>query len=163
MLIKGVSRLRNQNWDFPSVHVTNRFAFTEIDYVTRQDRGLKMVRISETEVELSIVQWKQGVKLAIDAPRHTVEAVIREGLRDDRLKKPEPALAVGPFGAYPAPFQPLHFRGEKPGDTIRNFMESYIVEQVISRLGMIQMLDEIENTAKELNAGRAIDHVNFHE
>lgn len=162
ILVKGVGRLNNHHWSFPSIHVTNRFAFTEIDYVTRHDHGIKMVRISETEVEISLQRWKEGIKLAIDAPRHTVEAVIRDGLKDGKDKKLEPAQFSGGFGTFPyQSLSPVGYRGEKPGESIRNYMDSYIVDQVVSRLGMIQMLDEVEKTAKALDYDRCDDDIYF--
>lgn len=162
VLVKGVSRLSNQQWSFPSIHVTNRFAFTEIDHINRHDRAIKMVRINPTEVELTLDLWKDGVKLAIDAPRFTVESIIREGLRANKDKKSEPATpGISPFGGYQSPFQPLGYRHDKPGETISNFMESYIVESVISRLGMIQLLNEVEECASELSRTRNGDYINF--
>lgn len=167
ILVKGVGNLKHQHWSFPSIHVTNRFAFTEIDHITRHDRGIKMVRISPTEVEVGLAMWKDGVKVTINAPRFTVENAILDGLRDSRDKKPEPAPApVGPFGAYIPPYQslgPRSYYGEKPGETIRNFMDNYIVDQVVSRLGVIQMLDEVESTAKDLDRTHPHDHINFLE
>lgn len=162
VLVKGVGRLNNHQWHFPSIHVTNRFAFTEIDYVTRHDHGIKMVRTTETEVEIALQRWKEGIKVAIDAPRHTVELAIRDGLKEGKEKKLEPAQFSGGFGSFPyQPLGSLSYRGEKPGDGIRNYMDSYIVDQVVSRLGMIQMLDEVEKTAKELNYGRNDDDMSF--
>ena len=164
VLVKGVNRLANQQWSFPSIHVTNRFAFTEIDHINRLDRAIKMVRISPTEVEIAIELWKDGVKLAIDSPRPTIETVIRNGLRAGKDKKPEITQpGFPPFGGYQGPFQPLGYRHDKPGETISSFMESYIVETVISRLGMIQLLDEVEECASDLIRARNTDHINFLE
>lgn len=164
VLIKGVSSLSNQHWSFPSIHVTNRFAFTEIDHVNRHDRAIKMVRISPTEVEIAVALWKGGVKLAIDAPRQTVESVIRAELREGKDKKPEPTqMGFGAFGGFNGPFQPLGYRNDKPGETISNFMESYIVETVVSRLAMILMLDEVEECAEDLKRSRNTDYINFLE
>lgn len=164
VLVKGVSRLVNQQWSFPTIHVTNRFAFTEIDHINRHDRAIKMVRISPAEVEIRLDLWKDGVKLAIDAPRYTVESVIREGIRNNKAKKSEPVTpGIGPFGGFQGPFQPLGYRHDKPGETISNFMENYIVETVISRLGMIQLLDEVEECASDLSRPRNTDYINFLE
>lgn len=164
VLVKGVSSLSNQQWSFPSIHVTNRFAFTEIDHVNRHDRAIKMVRISPTEVEIAVALWKGGVKLAIAAPRQTVESVIRAELREDKDKKPEPTqMGFSAFGGFNGPFQPLGYRNDKPGETISNFMESYIVETVVSRLAMILMLDEVEECAEDLKRSRNTDYINFLE
>lgn len=166
ILIKNVGKLKDQQWSFPSIHVTNRFAFTEIDYLTRHDRAIKMVRISPTEVELSLTLWKDNVKVAIDTPRYTVESIVREGLREDKDKKTEPAQFLSPFVSptYNGPFQPLGYRGlDRPTDGIRGYMEGYIVDQVVSRLGVIQMLDEVEKAAQDITYGRTQDYINFLE
>jgi len=168
VLVKGVGRMEGQQWSFPSVHVTNRFAFTEIDYTARNDRGIKMVRVDEKNVELAVNFWGEHLKLAIDTPRHTVEVVVRDSLREDKDKKAEPLPFQGPFGGgYMGPFQSQlgsrGFAGEKPGETIRNFMETYIVDQVVSRLAMIQLLDEVEATAKDLAGRRGGEYLDYLE
>jgi hypothetical protein len=162
ILIKGISHLVNQDWNFPSIYITNRFAFTEIDYVTRADRGIRLIRLNKKEVGLNLLYWKSSTKLAIDANRQVIEETLRGELEKDKEKKDTPPPLNGPFGYIPA-FPPSPFSPPKPGESIRNFVMQYLVDQVFSRLGMIQMLDEVEETAKELHGDKSDSLYNLYE
>jgi len=162
IVIKGIGLLAHQDWRFPSIYVTNRFAFTEIDHVTRQDRAIKMVRTSPSEVELRIHFFRDGVKLALDTPRHTVEELLRDALDEDKAKKPVTLTSDRPFGYAPVFPSPM-FAPPKPGETIKNIALNYLVEQVFSRLGMIQLLDEVEQTAENLKPNKRYEFENFYD
>lgn len=163
--LKGISLLLKQTWRFSSVYITNRFAFTEIDYLTARDCGIKMVRISPTEVEVRVHEWKDGIILKLDATRPTIEESLRKAIEEDKGKKDAPIVTNQPgFGfAYQGAFAPARFGPPSPGETIQQVALEYLVTQVSSRLGMIQLLDEVEETAKCLNPNKAYDGDNFYD
>lgn len=163
--LKGISLLLKQTWRFSSVYVTNRFAFTEIDYLTARDCGIKMVRINPTEVEVRVHEWKDGFSLKLDATRPTIEEALRKAIEEDKNKKEVPVPAVTPgFGfGFPGGYAPARFGPPNPGETIQQVALQYLVDQVSSRLGMIQLLDEVEETAKCLNPNKSYEGDNFYE
>lgn len=166
--LKGISLLLKQQWRFPSVYVTNRFAFTEIDYLTARDCGIKMVRISPTEVEVRVHEWKDGFSLKLDAPRHVVEEALRKAVEEDKGRKDVPVPVPVPGGpgygfGFPGGYSPGRFGPPSPGETIHTVAMQYLVDQVTSRLGMIQLLDEVEETAKCLDPNKGYESHNFYD
>ena len=165
--LKGISLLMKQTWRFSSIYVTNRFAFTEIDYLTARDCGIKMVRINPTEVEVRVHEWKDGFSLKLDATRPTIEEALRRAIEEDKGKKDVPVPALTPgfgFGApFPGAYNPGRFGQPNPGETIQQVALQYLVDQVSSRLGMIQLMDEVEETAKCLNPNKSYEGDNFYD
>lgn len=163
--LKGISLLLKQTWRFSSIYVTNRFAFTEIDYLTARDCGIKMVRVNPTEVEVRVHEWKDGFSLKLDAARPTIEEALRKAIEEDKGKKDAPIPINGPgFGyAFPGAYSPGRFGQPNPGETIQQVALQYLVDQVSSRLGMIQLLDEVEETAKCLNPNKSYEGDNFYD
>jgi len=173
ILIRGVGGLNGQHWRVPSIHVTNRFAFTQLDYLSRHDRALMMIRTSPTEVYLTTDRWSLPAEkkpLPIDSPRHVIEEQLQEllGEKGKGVLKPFgliPGPGPGPLG-YTPPWERPGFPGyggHQGTETVKGQILQYLVDQVVSRLKMIVLLDEVEDVAEEMGISSEGESSSFFE
>lgn len=162
LFIKGISSLNGVVWNYEGAMITNRFDFTEIDFIHRMDNAIKMMRVNEDEFSLG-VQWGDNVKLSLTATRMEIEEAIKElSLGSSGKKKPGPVTPPGfaqpYFGSAMTPWSPV----TRPAESIKSQLLQYATDQIVSRLSIIHMLDEINAISDDLNRHRS-EYVNFHE
>ena len=158
--IKGISALTGVDWSYEGAYITNRFDFTEIDFIHRMDNAIKMMRINEDEFSLG-VQWGDNIKLSLTATRTEIEEAIKELSLSARGKKkltPSPTAYPGQYFGSVTPWA----GSMKPAESIKNHLLQYATDQILSRLGMVQMLDEIYAISQDLNR-QSSNYINFYE
>lgn len=119
-------RLRRESFNTTSLCLRNKFCQMEITLPRYND--LKMIRISENEVELVNSAMRSNFKVALNAVPYKIREHVVAFLK-----------TTGPYG--------------ESGDVPNAFMDSmieYVVDSVVSRLGMIAMLDAAQQATRAL-------------
>lgn len=134
LLITGYTgSLDEANWNFNGIHLRNRFGYAKIDVISQRGGSVELMRSSDKEVELRFGYTSEKFNLLTE--KHRIDQVLRKLLGYE-----ETAFPIGGFG-FGGQYAP-------PTESVEASIVRYVGDTVRSRIGMIEMLDQVLRNAK---------------